>query len=69
MNYITKTEENFFRFWKMEINIEDNRSLTMPSKSKGLVIGIKEGSVLIRVGNNITDWYPLNNKTVNFYID
>lgn len=67
MIYLTKEEETFFPLWKKEVYIEDNRSITMPSTSKGTIIGIKEKYVLIRVNNIITDWYPLDNKKVNFY--
>lgn len=68
MNYLTKKEENFFRLWQTEILVEDNRSVTMPKTSKGTVIGIKEKSILLRVNNNFTNWFPLNDDKVNFLL-
>ena len=67
-NYINKTEKDLFDHWQKEINIEDNRSKAMPTVRKGTVIGVKEGEVLIRVNNNVTNWYSLKRDDLNFFI-
>lgn len=66
--YITKTPKVFFGLWEFNIGIEDNRSTTMPSVQKGLVIGIKQDEVLLRVNSNITTWYPLKDSRVSFFL-
>ena len=67
-NYINKTEKDLFEFWQKEISVEDNRSKAMPTVRKGIVIGVKEGEVLIRVNNNVTNWYSLKRDDLNFFI-
>lgn len=67
-NYINKTEKDLFDFWQKEISVEDNRSKSMPTVRKGTVIGVKEGEVLIRVNNNVTNWYSLKRDDINFFI-
>lgn len=55
---------DFIPFFNKEIYFEDNRSATMPRRSKGLIIGIRLDSVEIRVNNNMTQWYPINHNSI-----
>jgi hypothetical protein len=58
--------EDFFPYFLKEISFEDNRSKTMPFKGKGTLIGIRETSVEIRVGNVMTNWYDINSPYIIF---
>ena len=59
--------QDFFPFFLKEIYFEDNRSKTMPFKGKGTIIGIRETSVEIRVGNVMTNWYEINSPNIIFH--
>lgn len=63
--------QDFFPYFDKEIEFEDNRSLTMPFKGKGTVIGIRTNGVELRVNNNVTQWYPIRTITsiVTYHIE
>jgi hypothetical protein len=59
--------EDFFPYFNKEIGFVDTRSSTMPTlNGKGTVVGIRLHSVELRVGNVITQWYPLNSLSIQF---
>jgi hypothetical protein len=60
--------EDFFPYFRSEIEFEDNRSKTMPYKGRGEIVGIRLNSVELRVNNNITQWYPINSLNIIFYL-
>ena len=61
--------EDFIPYLRREISFDDNRSKTMPSVKKGIVIGIRLNSIEIRINNNFTDWYPINSPNINFHFN
>ena len=56
--------EDFIPYLRKEISFEDNRSISMPTKRKGIVIGLRLNSVEIRENNNLTQWYPINSFSI-----
>jgi hypothetical protein len=64
----TLKPEDFFPYFLKEIYFEDNRSKTMPFRGRGTLIGIRETSVEIRVGNVMTNWYDINSLNIYFHI-
>lgn len=66
--FLEKTAKTFFSLWLLDIHVEDNRCSSMPTTSTGKVVGIREDAVLLRVNNNVTNWYPFSNTNINFYI-
>lgn len=65
---VLRNAEDFFPYFRKEITFEDNRSQAMRARRKGTLIGIRLDSVEIRVGNNITNWYPINSPNIIFII-
>lgn len=63
-----KRGEDFLPFWNKELYVQDDRSVTMPSISIGVVIGITEEKILFRFNNNITQWLPLGNFKIKFFL-
>lgn len=63
---LTKPED-FFPFWLKEVECDDSRGNITPSVFKGTVVGIQQDKILLRVNNDITAWYPLNNSNLLIY--
>jgi hypothetical protein len=60
---------DFMFFWGYDIYVEDGRTWKTPQTSLGKIIGITLDKVLLRINNDVTNWFPLNQSKVHFFID
>ena len=60
------TYKDFIPYFNKEIRVFDNRSVVMPTKFIGTIVGIRLDSVEIRSNNVMTNWYPINSVRVSF---